>query len=223
MSFVAESPVNYEQKCCCVLVLDVSGSMAGNPIDELNAGLKEFYQDISEDSTTANRLEVGIVEFCDTVQTLVDPNLVHNFTMPTLTTKGTTALVDGVREGIRIVRDRKTWYKQTGQPYYRPWVILMTDGVPDGNQDIQGLSNEIKDAVYRKDFFFFALGVQGASMDILNKISDSSMPPAMLQGLKFSSFFRWLSASMQAVANSKEGQTVNMADPTAWMKGLTAT
>jgi hypothetical protein len=27
---------------------------------------------------------------------------------------GTTKLVDGVREGIDVVRNRKNWYKQTG-------------------------------------------------------------------------------------------------------------
>jgi len=35
--FIAESPENYEQKCLCALVLDVSASMHGQPISELNS------------------------------------------------------------------------------------------------------------------------------------------------------------------------------------------
>src|SRR4051812_26909210 len=100
MNFTTETPENFEQKCCCVLVLDVSSSMDGEPIRQLNQGLKDFYDDISNDLTTSNRLEIAIVEFSNTVATLVDPTLVQNIAMPTLTTKGTTALVDGVREGI---------------------------------------------------------------------------------------------------------------------------
>ncbi len=62
--------------------------MDGEPINELNQGLKDFYDDIQNDSTTTNRLEIAIVEFSDKVNTLIDPTLVHNFSVPTLTTKG---------------------------------------------------------------------------------------------------------------------------------------
>lgn len=219
--FKTESPENYEQKCCCALILDVSGSMEGAPINELNDGLQAFYYDIQNDSTTANRLEIAVVEFCNEVKTLVDPSLAANFTMPHLTTKGTTNLVGGVQEGINVVQARKAWYKQTGQPYYRPWVILITDAMPDEGQDISGLTSQIMDGVAEKDFFFFAIGVQGADMNMLSQISDSSMPPAKLQGLKFSEFFKWLSASMTTVTNSKDGDKVNLPDASNWMKGFT--
>lgn len=220
MSFNVETPSNYEQKCCCVMVLDVSGSMSGDRINQLNQGLKEFQEEIKEDSTTKNRLEVAVVEFCDEVKTLVDPSLIDDFTMPVLTTKGTTALVDGVREGISIARNRKAWYKQTGQTYYRPWVILITDGAPDAGQDIDGLANEIQQAVANKDFVFFAVGVENADMNVLQRISDTSMPPAKLKGLKFAEFFKWLSASMGTITSSGEGATINLPSPADWMTGF---
>jgi len=219
--FTTGSPENYQQKCCCALVLDVSGSMEGAAIKELNDGLQEFYQDIQTDSTTADRLEVAIIEFCDTVTTLVDPSLAADFTMPILTTKGTTKLVDGVREGINIVQARKVWYKQTGQLYYRPWIILITDGAPDHGQDVNSLATEIKDGVSKKDFNFFAIGVQGADMTMLGNISDQSMPPAQLKGLQFSQFFKWLSASMGTITNSKDGDKTNLPNPAGWMNGFT--
>ena len=61
--FTAEAAENYEQKCLCVLVLDVSGSMYGKPIEELNKGLQEFYNEISSDDTTSQRLEVSLITF----------------------------------------------------------------------------------------------------------------------------------------------------------------
>jgi uncharacterized protein YegL len=220
MDFNVETPDNYEQKCLCVLVLDVSGSMEGEPIKQLNQGIQSFYQDIIGNSTTANRLEVCLIEFSSDVNVLIEPSLAENFTMPTLVTKGTTALVDGVREAIKKVEERKNWYKQTKQKYYRPWIILMTDGAPDSNQDVNGLAQEIKQGVANKTFFFFGVGVQGAKMDILQQISSPDMQPAMLEGLKFSDFFKWLSASMTTVTSSKDGDTVSMANPASWMKGF---
>lgn len=218
--FSAESPQNYEQKSVCCFVVDVSASMAGEPIKQLNRGLQEFQQDIANNSLTANRLEVAVVEFSDTIETIVQPALVDSFKMPHLATKGTTKLVDGVREAISLVESRKNWYKQTGQPHLRPWIILITDGAPDGDQDVDSLAQEIQAGVSGKKFVFLALGVQGANMDVLNHISSTDTPPAVLQGLKFSEFFKWVSASMSVVASSKEGDKVNLPSPADWMQGF---
>ena len=219
--FSAESPENYEQKCLCVLVLDTSGSMGGNPINKLNQGLQDFYTEIGEDSTTANRLEVSIITFDSSVQCIQDPSLIESFSMPTLSVKGNTKLVDGVREGIAKVSDRKKWYKQTGQPYYRPWIILMTDGEPDSDQDINGLATEIQAGEDNKSFVYLAIGVEGANMQKLEELSSNTRKPMPLDGLKFSAFFKWLSASMSTVTSSTDGTQVDLPDTDDWMKGFT--
>jgi uncharacterized protein YegL len=223
--FRAESPQNYEQKTICCFVVDVSTSMEGDPIRELNQGLQNFYKEIKDDIATAARLEVAIVEFSDTVDTILTPSLVENFTMPVLTTKGTTKLVDGVREAISLVKARKAWYKQTGQKHLRPWIVLMTDGEPDDDQDIAGLAVEIENSTKNKEFAFLPIGVQGADMNILKTIAGYKqdenknwikVQPAMLKGLNFGAFFKWLSASMAIVAGAKPGDTAQFADTSSW-------
>ena len=220
--FSAESAENFEQKCLCVLVLDVSGSMRGEPIAELNRGLQDFYNEIKEDETTSQRLEVSIMTFNDNVKTLQEPALVDNFTMPTLTAFGSTAMVDAVNEAIEKVEARKNWYKETGQPYYRPWIILMTDGEPDDDQDVDGLAKQIKQDTESKKYMFLPIGVgKDANMSVLSKMQ-GNIPPMKLQGTKFSSFFKWLSASMGTVVNSTEGQQVNLsAGSDNWMESFT--
>jgi len=47
------------------------------------------------------------------------------------------------------------------------------------------------------------------------------MPAAKLSGLKFSEFFRWLSASMTAITKSSEGNKINLPKPSDWMAGFT--
>ena len=203
------------------MVLDVSGSMLGKPIIELNQGLSDFYEEIQADSTAANRLEISIITFGSSVKCLVEPSLVHNFIMPKLVPTGSTKMVDGVKEGIAKLEARKQWYKDTGQPYYRPWIILITDGEPDVDQDIIGLSSEIKASVRDKKFNFFAIGVKGANMETLQQISSEGMPAAKLDGLKFSAFFKWLSASMTTITSSTDGQMVDLPSPADWMSGFT--
>ena len=43
-------PSNPEPRCPCVLLLDVSGSMGGKPLDELNAGLTTFRDELATDA-----------------------------------------------------------------------------------------------------------------------------------------------------------------------------
>lgn len=219
--FSAEVAENYEQKCLCVLVLDVSGSMRGTPIDELNKGLKDFYEEISSDVTTSQRLEISIITFSDNVTTLQDPALVENITMPTLSAWGATAMVNAVNQAIDMVDARKKWYKETNQNYYRPWIILMTDGEPDEDQDVADLALRIQDDTRNKRYAFLPIGVEGANMAILDQIK-GNIPAMKLQGTKFSSFFKWLSASMGTIVTSEEGDKVDLSDgANDWMSAFT--
>lgn len=215
-TFGGESPDNYEQKCLCVLVLDVSGSMAGNPIDQLNQGLKDFQKELQNDFVAAQRIEVAIVTFGSTVDTLVQPKLSADFEMPTLKTSGSTKLVDGVRMGINLVEERKNWYKSTGQTYYRPWIMLITDGEPDSDQDVIGLSNEIRQKVDNKGFSFYAVGVEGYNHSKLSQICHPTTPPLPLRGLAFNELFKWLSASISLVSKSVEGQQLQLPPAGGW-------
>lgn len=217
--FSSEVAENYEQKCLCVLVLDVSGSMSGQRINDLNRGLQDFYAEISEDLTTSQRLEVALITFNDFVNTIQQPALVDNFSMPTLSANGLTNLVPAVFEAIDMVAARKAWYKTTNQPYYRPWIILMTDGRPEGgNQDVDGLASRIKEDTRNKRYAFLPIGVgEGVDMATLNKIR-GDIPPLKLSETKFSSFFKWLSASMGTVVASEAGQSVDLSKgDTSWM------
>lgn len=56
---------------------------------------------------------------------------------------------------------------------------------------------------------FLPIGVDKANMQILQSIQ-GQIPAMKLKGTKFSSFFKWLSASMGTVVSAEEGTTVNL-------------
>jgi len=242
--FSAEFAENYEQKCLCVLVLDVSGSMneiidnSGaiptgrtvfmdgreynivtggiSKLNELNNGLREFYSEIANDEATSQKLEIAVITFNDIVNVVDGPCLIENSALPTLSANGGTALVDAVNEAIGMVSARKNWYKSTNQPYNRPWIILITDGEPNNGQDINGLAQRIKEDTAAKKYVFLPIGVDKADMSVLQRLA-GQIPAMKLKGTKFSSFFKWLSASMGTVVNSEKGSTVDLSSDTSWM------
>lgn len=220
--FDSESAVNYEQKSLCVLLLDVSFSMSGKRIKSLQAGIESFHKEIMEDQTSRNRLEVAILTYGEYVKVLQQPALVDDFEIPKLVSTGSTSMGKGIEDAIEIVEARKSWYKMTGQPYYRPWIINITDGEPTDMPNIQDVGDQLRENIKNKNFFFFNVGVEDASMTILEKLSSKEMPPAKLEGLKFAEFFKWLSASIQIIAASadKETESVNLPSPSDWMEGF---
>lgn len=207
--FEAEEVQNYSQKCCVALVLDTSSSMAGASIDQLNFGIRSFLDEISADKPNlGQKLELGIITFDSAVTRVSEPKLAESIDFKPLTVNGTTMMVDGVREGIKMVGQRKQWYKSTGQTYFRPWVIMITDGDPDSDQqgELPKLAAEIRQGMDDEDFWFMAIGVTGAKMSTLEQISHDNMKPHKISGLKFSEFFRWLSSTIGDVA---KGQNVS--------------
>lgn len=218
--FEVQSPTNYEQKCLCVLLLDTSGSMEGYPIRELQKGIEIFHQEISEDPTTANRLEIAIISFDSSVKVLQNPALANEFSMPQLYANGATCMGEAITEGVNLVEARKSWYKLTGQPYYRPWIIVITDGEPTDVPNFGDLQRKIQSDVNDKKYFFYAIGVESANLEKLRQISSEKMPPAKLKGLKFADFFKWLSASMTQVTSSADDSVINLPSPADWMDGF---
>lgn len=208
--YEGDLPENFEQKCPLVLVLDVSGSMQGDPLKELNDGLKAFQNDISKDTIASSKLEISIITFGSEIEVVQDFALISDFKMPYLKDEGTTKMVDGMKKAFEIIDERKKWYKKTGQQYYRPYVVLITDGYPDNDQDIDWLKMQINSYYSSKSLNFWGFGVENADMDLLQNIGHDGSLIQKLKGIEFVKFFKWLSASMTSVSNSREGDFINI-------------
>ncbi|MEZ2224934.1 MAG: VWA domain-containing protein [Microcoleus sp.] len=194
---------NPEPRCPVVLLLDTSGSMSGDRINELNAGLASFKQDVEKDATASLRVEVAIITFDSSVHIVQDFVTMDNFYPPQLTTSGTTSMGEGIELALNEVENRKTIYKSNGIQYYQPWVFLITDGGPTDSW--QSAAQRVRQADADRKISFYAVAVQGADMNILGQIAPVNTPPLILKGLQFQELFRWLSDSMKRVSTSKVG------------------
>ena len=202
---------NPEPRCPCVLLLDTSISMGGMPIAQLNEGVRTFKQELLQDPLATKRVEVAIVTFGPVVVES-DFHTVPNFHPRELDTTGDTPLGAAISMGIDMVARRKKEYKEHGISYYKPWIILITDGAP--TDEYAKAAMMVREGESGKSFAFFAIGVEGANMEILKEISVRA--PIKLKGLMFREFFMWLSASMKMVSAKNPGTAINLLPPSGW-------
>jgi len=204
----AENP---EPRVPCVLLLDISSSMMGDRIAELNSGLSVYKEELMSDSLAAKRVEVAVVTFGGTVDVVVDFTTAENFQPPTLEPRADTPMGAAINRAIEMVTDRKATYRENGIAFYRPWIFMITDGAP--TDDWQGAAERVKTGEKSKAFSFFAVAVEGADLGVLSKIA--TREPLRLRGLRFRDLFQWLSNSQQSVSRSTPGDDVPLDNPTA--------
>ncbi|MBD2543688.1 vWA domain-containing protein [Planktothricoides raciborskii] len=208
----ADFATNQEPRCPVVLLLDNSGSMSGQPIQQLNQGVAVFKQSLDQDPLAKLRVEVAIVSF-GPVRMCQDFVTIDQFVPPQLKAEELTPMGEAINYALDLLENRKTDYRNNGILFYRPWVFLITDGSPTDTW--QPAAQRVRQGENDKKFSFFAVGVQGADMGILSQIATRS--PLLLNGLDFKSMFLWLSASLTQVSHSQPGaNTMIQTPPVGW-------
>jgi uncharacterized protein YegL len=111
-------------------VLDVSGSMGGDPIEGVKVGLQMFHAGIKDDPSAIEVAHESIITFNSSARQVVPLTEVQSVQLPSLVAGGETALGDA----LRVLDDAMAREVRHPGPEvkgdYKPLVFLMTDGQP---------------------------------------------------------------------------------------------
>jgi uncharacterized protein YegL len=112
------------------LLLDCSGSMAGEPVAAMEMGLRALLGDLRNDPQALETVWLSVITFASTAEQIIPLTEVNEFHPPDLHAEGTTALgeaLDLLADRIRK-EVRSTTLDQKGD--WKPLVFVLTDGEP---------------------------------------------------------------------------------------------
>ena len=205
---------NTSQRLPCVLVLDGSGSMSGQPINELNAGLKVLESELKNDPVAAQRVQLYIIRVGggDNAEVLCDWTDAMDFVAPEVSANGRTPLGDGVTKALKAIEDQKRNYRAHQIPYNRPWLFIITDGSPT-EHDWKRHADAAREAEKSGKVVIFAIGTNGADFICLEQFS--TRKAMQLKGLAFKELFVWLSQSASVGSKAAIDETMQL-PATGW-------
>lgn len=178
-------------------------------IDDLNEGVNQFFKDIRTDEVAVFSAEICIITFGGQGAKLVSDFATvdkQNDALQ-LTAEGDTYLGEAVNMALDHLEKRKQEYKDKGVDYFQPWLVLMTDGTPNGSQtELESAILRVRKMIYDRKLTIFPLGVgPEADMRILEKFSPLRTP-LKVRETKYKEFFTWLSQSVVTTSQSMPGE-----------------
>ena len=205
---------NPEPRCPVALMVDVSGSMGGRPIEAVNNALEQFRNELWRDTLATLRAEIAVVAFNHNVR-WDDFSSVESFTPKKFRASGGTRISLAINTALDLLDTRKQVYRENGISYFRPIALLLTDGRPEHDTpvEIANVRERLMIEEENRQVAFFSFGVDGADIDALSGIMPPNRPPRHIGGAtQIAGLFQWLSNSVAKISTSNPGDRVRL-DP----------
>ena len=209
---------NFQPRAPAAFIFDISGSMAGPPIAELNAAIPGLFQDLLRDDCTAARLEPCLIACGGDTADIISPfgplHQLQSF-RPNFEAGGKTPLGSSIELAMQQISHRREFYHTESLPYFLPTVIILSDGHPT-DYAWEHASEELAKLAKLgpKNWTVIAIAIgPNADIEALRKVTHPDLPPLQLHGLKFPELFRWLSTSITIGASRPIGSSTGQTAP----------
>lgn len=180
------------------LLLDVSGSMIGEPITAVQNGVQTMVSALMGDPQALESAYLSVITFSNSAEQVVPLTELSQFNPPQLKAGGMTSLGDALKF-VAQCADREV-VKNTPEVKgdWKPLVFIMTDGGATDDVD-KGLIEFRK----KKWGIVVACGAgSGADTSELSKITEAVVSLDTTDSASIAAFFKWVSASVSTSSKS---------------------
>ena len=194
------------------LLLDTSGSMAGEPIEAVKVGLASMLASLRKDPYALETVFLSLVTFDREVTELVPLRALEEFVLPEITTpkSGPTMTGQALQRICTLVDQQVRRASEHDRGDWRPLLFVLTDG---GASDVQ-LYNDMLAEVQHRGFGTIVGCAAGpkSKPDELRKLCQHVVTLDTMDGHSFSSFFQWVSTAV-STGNQSAGLAATLELP----------
>ena len=182
------------------LLLDTSGSMAGEPIEAVKNGVQLLVSTLRQDPYALETAYISVITFSSDAKQIVPLTELSQFQAPNIEAAGTTAM----GESLALLADcvqrevKKGTADQKGD--WKPVVFMLSDGSPTDDLE-KGI---VALRTIRTGAFVCCAAGQSADTTALKKISEIVVNLDTADSTSIKSFFKWVSSSISVSSQKVE-------------------
>lgn len=188
-------------------LVDVSESMVGTPIEQVQEGMRTIIQNLRVDPYALETVFVSIIAFAGKAKVLSPLTELYKFYPPTFPIGGGTSLGAGLEA---LMHDLDTSIQKTTPEMkgdWKPIIFLFTDGNPTDNYQAAFKKWNEK---YRQHCSLIAVSL-GDNVNVLTlaQITNDILLLKETDPESFSKFFKWVTASIKTTSMSVSEQNTD--------------
>lgn len=186
-------------------LIDISESMVGEPIQQVEEGLSTIIQALKTDPHALETVFVSIIVFAGQPKTLVPLQEIVSFYPPKFPIGSGTSLSRGLGHLMHELRSNivKTTYEVKGD--WKPIVFLFTDGVP--TDDSQAAINEWKQNWQRTANLIAISFGNETDTKLLGELTENVLHFKNTNVQSYKEFFKWVTDSIKTSSISVENNS----------------
>ena len=185
------------------LLLDCSGSMAGEPMEAVRQGVKALLSELRGDPQALETAYLSVITFDSRARQIMPLTELMLFREPELSAGGATALGGALRVLIECVNKEVRRASPTQKGDWRPLVFILTDGSPTDVEEFRLAAQELK-SINAANIIACAAGAK-ADTSYLKQVTDHVIMMNTLSAGDLAQFFAWVSGSIRMSSRGVDG------------------
>lgn len=176
-------------------LIDVSESMVGEPIEQVQNGIRTIIQELRTDPYALETVFVSVIAFAGRAKMLTPLTELYKFYPPIIPIGGGTSLGEGLNFLMNDIDHsvQKTTMEAKGD--WKPIIFLFTDGTPTDNPDAAFRRWNLK---YCRGNNLIAISIgDNVNTHLLGQITDNVLRLKDTDASSFKEFFKWVTASIK--------------------------
>jgi uncharacterized protein YegL len=204
------------QQCLLTLLIDTSPSMSGEPIAELNRGLRQLFKDVGKAGKLQYLLQVQLRAFSDVSRTLKSMGPIDGYEPPEVAVTGSgTAIGEAVNEALDESSTSRDRLASQGVPIRAEVLAVFSDGEGNGSPAAyERACARIHQLESKRVLSCFPIGVgPHAELKKLGQLSSQRSALRIADVRDFSLLFAWLLTSLDSLSMTRVGERVELSNP----------